>query len=275
MEINEHNIEEQILLYVDGELNAAEAALLLDYIARNPAYSTMLEDYRNTILEADATMIFPDKNSLLKSENNVVALQAKSNKWWAISAAAAALLIAVVGVNTFLKPAPVEPPVIAKNNIVPPRPATGNMQPGSISLNQQTTTKPTTTTVKKSKIGTSAVQKNQREQATAVPAPEREHVPMAPISTQKARTQPLTLPDAQPIAALNMQVPEAAALPSEGLRIPDWIPVTQERVETLNELLAQVKSVKEKVVEGGKSLRNADIALRIGDMEIGFGRKNN
>ncbi|HET6989975.1 MAG TPA: hypothetical protein VFJ43_01575, partial [Bacteroidia bacterium] len=65
--INESNYEEYFVSEVEGLLNAEEKAQLEKFIVLNPAKRNELELLRETILKPDTSVVFEDKNSLMKS----------------------------------------------------------------------------------------------------------------------------------------------------------------------------------------------------------------
>ena len=84
--VNLSNYEEYLLLYIDNELNPAQAAAVEQFAAENLAVKKELDLLRFTRLQPE-TVVFPDKASLYRKEEKVRALPVR---WWR---AAAAILI--------------------------------------------------------------------------------------------------------------------------------------------------------------------------------------
>lgn len=76
MIINRNNYENFFLLYVDGELCAAEKKMLEDFIAVNPDLKEELDLLKQTIIPADEILFFSKKN-LYKATLIDIALQEK------------------------------------------------------------------------------------------------------------------------------------------------------------------------------------------------------
>lgn len=66
--VNKENYEEYMVLYADGELNPQEEAALLEYVKLHPNLQAELDLYASTKLIPDETIVFADKEALLKPE---------------------------------------------------------------------------------------------------------------------------------------------------------------------------------------------------------------
>ncbi|OSZ82326.1 hypothetical protein CAP35_03400 [Chitinophagaceae bacterium IBVUCB1] len=92
--VNKDNYEEYMMMYADGELNEAETTALLQYVDAHPALRKELEAYAAAKLVPDTTIVYADKEQLLKTapaKGRTVGMQ----RWWMYAAAAAVLLFAV------------------------------------------------------------------------------------------------------------------------------------------------------------------------------------
>jgi hypothetical protein len=111
--IHENNAEEWMVSSLEGLLNEAEEKELSVFLAANPVFDRGMESLRKTVLKADTSIIFPDKNRL-KKKAPVLAL---SRAAW-VSALAAAVLLLFFGLRYFLykeEPAiPVQSKEVAK-----------------------------------------------------------------------------------------------------------------------------------------------------------------
>lgn len=92
--VNLENYEEYMMMYADGELNEAETKALMDFVAANPELAKELEAYSATKLVPDTTMVYANKDQLMKappSGGRTIGMRT----WWMYAAAAAVLLFAV------------------------------------------------------------------------------------------------------------------------------------------------------------------------------------
>lgn len=91
--INSDNFTEYFIDYHEGLLNKIEIIELESFLSFNPKLEKEFKIYGSTLLVADQSVRFPDKNALLKRSRPSVPL------FWSISAAASILII--VGVWLF------------------------------------------------------------------------------------------------------------------------------------------------------------------------------
>lgn len=84
--------EEQLLLYIDGELNAAERLAIEEAAAKNYSTQKELQLLKRTVSLPDAAIVFPDKSVLYKEAQpaKVVYFGALAKRW---AAAAAVILL--------------------------------------------------------------------------------------------------------------------------------------------------------------------------------------
>lgn len=66
--INRHNYEAFFLLYIDGELSAAEKGAVEQFVQQNPDLAGELEMLQQTLLLPDETVAFTGKTALYRSE---------------------------------------------------------------------------------------------------------------------------------------------------------------------------------------------------------------
>jgi anti-sigma factor RsiW len=86
--IGSHNYTEWLLLYTDNELDTAQKASLEQWIVQNPTAQQELSLLQKARLQADESIVFPDKQLLYRTEERrVVAI-----RWWRMAAAAVLLL---------------------------------------------------------------------------------------------------------------------------------------------------------------------------------------
>lgn len=88
--VNTANCEEYFVLYGDNELSAENKTLVEEFIARNPAHKADFELMQKAKLTADTSVVFPDKSSLYRYENErrIIPIH-----WWKIAAAASVVLL--------------------------------------------------------------------------------------------------------------------------------------------------------------------------------------
>ena len=72
MNINRHNYEEFFILYADNELSSGERCLVDEFVLANPDLKDELDIYRNSILTADTSLNFENKDSLLRYDEAIM-----------------------------------------------------------------------------------------------------------------------------------------------------------------------------------------------------------
>jgi len=274
MQITEQNIEELILLYVDGELDPLVAADMLDYIGRYPQYAGMLEDYQQTILAPDTEIVYQDKASLIRPETTVAPLKKKR---WALTATAAAILLllsvwAINRLNNNMERPAVKN--IAKSHTGPAQIAPPNLPDASSGatvakrnvINKHTPARKTKSNKPDSNAGHNTI-------ANAKNKPQEQHN-IKPLPSQDDIIRLQTNIELNTTMAVVIQPQTEIAEPTRS-KLPEWIPGRDEKIDVVNELVAQFNEIKERFAAGGRTLKNASFALKFGDKEIGFGKKNN
>ncbi|MBL7756570.1 MAG: hypothetical protein JNL59_04225 [Chitinophagaceae bacterium] len=94
-EINEGNYEEWFFLYIDNELTSQQRLDVEAWIADKPGYAAELQVLQHTRLQPDTSIVFPDKQSLYRTESRVRAV------FWRRIAIAASLILAI-GTGTWM-----------------------------------------------------------------------------------------------------------------------------------------------------------------------------
>lgn len=90
-EVNADNFAEYAVAVIDGEVNGLELAAFNDFVAHHPEFAGDLQAYRSTVLTADLTETYPNREDLKRKTGGIVWLG--SNVRYA---AAAAVLLFVV-----------------------------------------------------------------------------------------------------------------------------------------------------------------------------------
>lgn len=268
MNLNKENIEEHILLFVDAELDEDAAQQVMEYIGEHPEYQAMLDTYMMTQLDSTELIVYPDKAALLQKETQVVPLPLRPQ--WKRWAAAAALLIVAGSAFFFLNnkegvpdqnqvaihkqfvdpvtPGPADP-AAAKDSVVPPV------------LAKQVNSTRSTVTAKVQKV--QPVTGHQQEHL-AEPE-EQEVTPLALQQQPSLQEARINIVAKEQINTLEQ--PELAS----NEKLPGWLPVNEDNLQGINDLIEHIQTLKEKVQQKTSRLKGAAFVIRFGDKEIGLG----
>lgn len=270
METNPNNIEELILLYVDGELSTEAAASLLQYVALHPQWRTLLDEYQSLVMPQDDELVFEGKDALLQPEPQVIPFKPAS-KWILVRrAAAVALFAGAAGLTWFLT-----------------RQDTGSILPAGTPIALVHQAAAVDTLAQGIPVGVTPVQPvniaavQPAAKPAVLPGANR---PVAPVNQQQttaidaiAVSSPALLgeqPEKQ--LALELQRPEVLTEPARQeaaagpTALPTWLPVNEQKLEGLNGLLAHIRDVKDSVAAKAAQLKKTTFVIRLGDREIAF-----
>ncbi len=268
MEVNDNNIEEQIMLLADGELDATAAEAVMDYIGRHAAYQEMLDMYLSVKLEPEEEIIFPDKESLLREAPTALPLKTRTATpvWRWVAAAALLITISATAGVLLQQREPAGAPLVAiqysaslnKLGIVP-------VPEDSLvaEVNTKQATKPEHRPVLKRQPDDP--QHSNQVVVAATTKEDRSEV-VTPLAMVREQSMPVT---ERPVAVLEKK--EAIAVATSEFPSP-WSPLKEETVEGINELVAQVRTLKEDVREKTQLLKKATIVLRLGNKEIALNK---
>lgn len=95
--INRQTYEEYFLLYIDGELDAAQRAEVEQFVGDNPELKMELDMLGQSVFAADENIVFENKEILYKKENRAAVLFFSRTAFTRVAAAAAILILLAGG----------------------------------------------------------------------------------------------------------------------------------------------------------------------------------
>jgi hypothetical protein len=108
--------EENLLLYIDGELSAPMATELKALVSADKKIAAELSLLQQAKLSADTTIVFPDKNLLYKKDEHKVI----PFGWWKLAAAAVFIGFGIWGMKWYANKASDVPSQVASSTTVKP-----------------------------------------------------------------------------------------------------------------------------------------------------------
>jgi hypothetical protein len=271
MNVSNENIEEYLLLLADNELDEAEENEVMAFVEQHSVYKPMLEAYLATRLDSTESFIFPDKESLLKPESTVLPLRRTNIKPLKLAAAVAVMLgMGVVFTLMFTTGSPVnKDKVVAsknrviKNAVVPPIKITEDTTAVFAQVSKQSNV------IRINNKQPKAVNSNVHNMvASTTPVRQMQQVPvqLASASTNEIAIDAAIQPQA--IAMIN----ETQLQEREHKTLPEWLPVAEENLQGVNDLVAHIQTLKERIQEKTQSLKNTAFVIRFGDKQISIGK---
>lgn len=281
--VNLENYEEYMMMYADGELNEAETKALMDFVAANPELAKELEAYSATKLVPDTTMVYANKDQLMKAPpagGRTIGMRT----WWMYAAAAAVLLFAVT--------------IFRQGGDTPDSPAVASNTPAST---QPVSTQPTQTSVIENKTEkdsnreelhsnpvspvnhenniANAKSKKQKVKTVIEEQPKEEIRIAKEEKTIPAPQQPAYKPENEPVQQVIAQQTEKPNKAEEAnetteelnqpqkqrRRLIDLLPISKNKKEGASMIASAVTKRVENVTD---NLKDTDIKLKIGNKEI-------
>lgn len=282
--VNLENYEEYMMMYADGELNEAETKALMDFVAANPELAKELEAYSATKLVPDTTMVYANKDQLMKTPpagGRTIGMRT----WWMYAAAAAVLLFTVT--------------IIRQGSDTADSPAVASNTP---TTQQPVSTSPTQTPVTDNKTEKDS-NKEELHSNPIIPVNHESNIANAKSKKQKAKSiveeqpkeeikiakeekitpapqQPAYKPENEPVQQVLAQQTEKPnkaeeistpteetnnEQPKQRRRLLDLLPISKNKKEGASMIASAVSKRVENVTE---NLKDTDIKLKIGNKEI-------
>ena len=266
MSLSKENIEEQILLFVDGELDAVSEQQLMSYLDKNREYQSMLDHYLMSKVDAEESIIFPDKKSLFRQEENVTSFFAKLKifRWAAVIAltlAAASIFlfnqnkreINYSAIAKYYEVKKIAPEIITRDTgiskvIVGKRHKEAKHKWPAKSVKREQLRE-------KNKIGKVVVRKD---------------LEVTPITF---KGQPTLKVEPMIVAVLAKNTSYSYHTEEASNKLPSWSPVNDENLVGVVELIEQVQSLREKIQQRAKMLRNTTVVIQLGNKKIELGER--
>lgn len=271
MNLSNENIEEYLLLLADNELDQAEENEVRAFVAQHAAYKPMLEAYLATRLDTTESFIFPDKESLLRSGPTVLPLRKTNVKPLKLAAAVAVLLgmgVAITLMFTTDQPANHDKEVVVKNSVIKKTivPLTKTVKTTAVFA--QVSKQSNTIGINNNKHSKAANNNIHNIVAYTTPLKQKQQVPvhLASASVNEIVVDAAIQP--QTIAIIN----ETQSQEREHTPLPEWLPVTNENLQGVNDLVAHIQTLKERIQEKTQSLKNTTFVIRFGDKQISIGK---
>ena len=266
MVINNENIEEYLLLLIDGELSSAEEQEVMAFIETHNEYQALLDNYLDAKLDTDDILVFEDKESLLKPETEVLHFNSKRSVYYKTAAAVVAVLLSGIAFRMI---------VADKEELLQ-----------SIVLHKETqknvadsaTVKTLVIASPEKSSGTPVIQKQNRSIIQPV---KNSKAVVAESDTERyvALLQPLPEADRSPltVSAGTAASPEKIAVADysqTGVTTakPDGVLNDGNRMDAVNALLARVETIKDNIESKTKGLKNMTVAIRLGGREFTIGK---
>mgnify|MGYP000843840991 CR=1 FL=1 len=262
------NYEEYMVLHVDGALSEAEEKALLAFIDQHPELRDELRLYEATVLKPDTTLVYSDKEALLKPEGGT---SIPLRQWWMYGAAAGLLLL--VGMTAYRTLLSHKSPVIENHSIaqkVPVSEKPVSREEATVNEAHEQEKLPANQPMIRRKEGGYVAAHGVHSNTNARPAttasfPTMELTPIQPLVREVTEVPVLTAQLSPLEITPSVEHYEFVAERTQ----PDilaWLPEEkQEGLQTLKENIDQ-RIVKAKHLKD--QLKDSQLALRIGSREL-------
>lgn len=269
--VNLGNYEEYILLEADGELNETERRALYAFLELHPDLKKELELYKAAHLAPDVTMVYEDKQALIKTRNTQII---PFNRRWMYAAAAVLLIFLSVGLFRNADTEPEQTIADIKQNTEVP-----------ITETPESTIIDTGKTIHSTPADPIVYEKKEKTRTVIAAKPKtiekqvKEHI----AKTEPKKNIPVTeQPIAQPEEIKPKELPkEIIAVETEektviepGNTLPEskkpstWSSIKDERMVGLNDFSATVNDRVEQVRILKNKLKDSDITFKLGKKEL-------
>lgn len=267
------NYEEYMLLDADGELDAGGQQALGKFLKMHPALKQEHELYMATRLVPDAAIVYADKPTLMKpeQEKRVIPMRA----WWAVSAAACIAVLVYLSVANSDEPVPhlvanntprPTPPVVQQQQI-PAQPSVDNSfhssPVGPITGVEQDAAKPLPSKKAMAISRNEEIAKTDNGNENNI----EEVIEDKPLKIAVITSKPFAMLEyelPQPAIAATVVVPEPPVdkQAKRGKMIDDDMPNGIKELEyALAEKVKDVKSIRNRV-------KDTDVSIRLGNKEL-------
>lgn len=285
--VNMENYEEYMLLYADGELKPEEEQELLAFVAANPELEAELKAYAATRLLPDESIVFDNKESLLKTAEP--ARRIALGNWKMYAAAACVLLVAILFAIDRRDMEEIPPVAIAEETVT--EPVTKNpSQPIQENMNDTAlhSIAPKKKVHSTSPVNTIAVKQTQtkktldtdiKNQNQPLPRKQQETQNIANNRNNRdtamqaiAQTNPKTKENKTPVEniATEQEPQQDDALPGKKTnRVAGFIAgILGDKPQGLEALEEVVDQKLMAVKEFGKEVKDTEVKLRLGKKEL-------
>ncbi len=271
MVINKENIEEYLLLLIDGELSEADEMQVMTFVENHAEYQLLLDQYLDTKLE-DEPIVFEGKEDLIKPEENVVPFRKAGSKIFAWAAAVGGVIwigiaFQLMHSNQIEPASPIAKQVESANHNIDSVPKQNIVV--AVKKEEMTREETARRVVPKQAKVVSKVAQNVTIISCKATVVETQLDTLKPLAG--ANFTPLNANAATTANIALLQVPENKIEETEPEKKSNGLPDAS-RLEGVNALLAQVETLKENVESKAKILKNMTVAIRLGGKEFTIGK---
>jgi hypothetical protein len=271
MVINKENIEEYLLLLIDGELSEADEMQVMTFVENHAEYQLLLDQYLDTKLE-DEHIVFEGKEDLIKPEENVVPFRKAGSKIFAWAAAIGGVIwigvaFQLMHSNKIASTSSIGKHVESANrnvDSVPKQPLVATVQ------KEETTGKQAVQHFAPKQINVSnGVAQNITVDGGYKNVSDPVEDTLKPLTG--ANFKPLNANADMTANVASLQIPQSEIEEMEPENNNNGLPDAS-RLEGVNALLAQVETLKENVESKAKIFKNMTVAIRLGGKEFTIGK---